>query len=82
VNGRHWFYFLKKREKKQGTLQQNKNKSRGQNRKWTFLKMSKNENPKIVLKKTLQKTLRDHTGHIFVSPTVQSVTIKNFTFFV
>jgi hypothetical protein len=46
--------LLKLMQKKQGTLQQNKNKSRGQNQKWTFLKMSKNENPKIVLKKTLQ----------------------------
>jgi hypothetical protein len=58
INGRHWSFGLEKREKKQGTsptkIKKSKNKSRGQNQKWTFLKMSKNENPKIVLKKALQ----------------------------
>jgi hypothetical protein len=75
----------KKEKKKQGTsptkIKKSKNKSRGQNRKWTFLKMSKNENLKIVLKKTLQKTLRDHTGHVFVSPMDPYVTIRKICIF-
>ena len=77
--------MLKKKEKKEkGLSQQNqksKNKSRGQNRKWTFLKMSKNENPKIVLKKTLQNHLSDHTCHIFVSPMDPYVTIRKICIF-
>jgi predicted RNA-binding protein with PUA-like domain len=37
-------------------------KSKKENEKWTFLKMSKIENPKKVLKKGLQKMGCDHNA--------------------
>jgi len=41
------------------------NKSRGGFRKWTFLKMSKIEKSKKVLKKTLEVELSEHNALIF-----------------
>ena len=41
------------------------NKSRGGFRKWTFLKMSKIEKSKKVLKKTLEVEVSDHNALIF-----------------
>ena len=41
------------------------NKSPGGFEKWTFLKMSKNENPKKVLKKGAFFTLLDHNALIY-----------------
>ena len=83
MNGRHWSRCIKKKLKKRetkGIKKRIKYKSRGPNRKWTFLKMSKNENPKIVLKKDYTLLLRDHIRHIFDSSMKQSVTIKKYAF--
>jgi len=52
------------------------NKSRGGFRKWTFLKMSKNENPKKVLKKTLVVEVSYHNALIFSFLRQKCVTIK------
>jgi hypothetical protein len=51
-------------------------KSKKGNEKWTFLKMSKNENPKIVLKKGSFSEASDHNALIFVFWGEKSVTIK------
>ena len=54
-------------------------KSQKGNEIWTFLKMSKNENPKKVLKMT-HFSLFDHTGHIFILKVAKFVTLI-FQFF-
>jgi len=62
-------------------LDKTKIKSRAGFRKWTFLKMSKIEKPKILLKKDPKITLCDQIGLIYRKNTFQYVSIFFFIFF-